>query len=231
MIASVSATLAAMTTHSIDEPVYLAKSTVFIVENDVIGLHTLRVTLLSAGYAIEFYDHPEPLLSHLSPASVGCVVTALSLPRLDGLSLFRTARERDVTLPFVFVSGTASVEEAVTAMKQGAIDFLTKPVEPRALLGAVERALHLCAKNTREREEEAAAMARWMSLSAREQHISRLASNDWLNKQIALDLGVSESAVQRQRANAFEKLGVRGVGELTRLLVRIGDGGSGGVNP
>lgn len=209
-------------THFID-----TQSTVFGVDNDPIYRHVLRMILLSAGYATELFDRPEPLLSRVSPVSRGCVVTALDLPGFDGLELFRAARDQEIMLPFIFVSGKASVQQAVTAMKLGAVDFLTKPVEPKTLLATVDRALLLDAQTTSERAAAEAARARWRSLSAREQDICRFVVKDWLNKQIALELGVSESAVQRQRANALKKLGVRATFELIRLLERTGEGGGG----
>lgn len=104
---------------------------------------TLGAILRAAGYAVEDFDHPAALLARLSAADRGCVVLDLQMPDMNGLELQRTLGERGIALPLVFVSGSRDSAAAVIAMKQGALAFLSKPVDPKVLLAGVARAFSI----------------------------------------------------------------------------------------
>ncbi len=121
----------------------LARPRVFVVDDEAIMLLTLGAILRAAGYAVETFDHPTALLARLSAKDEGCVVLDLQMPGMNGLELQRVLGHRGIALPLLFVSGSRDSAAAVTAMEQGALAFLSKPVNPKALLAGVARALGL----------------------------------------------------------------------------------------
>ena len=196
---------------------------VFLVDDEALMLLTMSAILRSAGYAVETFERPEELLARLSAADRGCVVLDLKMPGLSGLQLQQALGERGSVLPLIFVSGRADVPEAVAAMKQGAVDFLSKPVDPQELLAVVARALHKGAALTAAHTERRQATARWTALSRREQDVCRHSAKGMITKQIAALLGTGFSTVQSQRASAFKRLGISSITELARLLAQVGE--------
>lgn len=196
-------------------------SVVFVVDDDMVLLYYMQGVLSIAGHEVEAFVSPMAILSRLTPIDRGCVVVDLRMPVLSGLDVQRTLVTRGVALPLIFVSGQADVQAAVTAMKEGAIDFLSKPIEPKALLTVVERALLQDAEAAARRAERASALSRWAQLSPREKEVCRLHALGLLNKEVAAALGTAESTVQTQRLNALRKLGVSRTLDLSRLIARV----------
>jgi len=150
-------------------------SNVLIVDGDATTRSSLIRVLDLAGYRVAAFVDAESLLSKIRPGDRGCVMTELQLPGMDGLALQNALDERKVALPVIFISGRIDIPAVVTAMKRGAIDFLMKPVTPRALLAAVEAALRKSAEMAAARAAVEQAEARWASLSAREKDACKLA--------------------------------------------------------
>ena len=114
---------------------------VFLVDDEAFILLTMSAFLRAAGYAVECFDRPAALLARLSAADKGCVVVDLQMPGMNGLEVQRALGARGIALPLLFVSGSNDAAAALTAMRQGALAFLSKPVDPKALLAVVARAL------------------------------------------------------------------------------------------
>lgn len=197
---------------------------VFLVDDETFMLLTMGAILRSAGYAVETFERPEALLARLSAADRGCVVLDLKMPGLNGLELQRALVEREITLPLIFVSGRADVPAAVAAMKLGAVDFLSKPVDPQELLAVVARALHKGAELAAAHTGRVQARARWAELSRREQDVCRHLAKGLITKQIAAALGTGGSTVQSQRASAFKRLGISSITELALFLAQADEG-------
>lgn len=201
----------------------MTKPHVFLVDDEALMLLTMSAILRAAGYAVDTFERPEDLLTRLSPADHGCVVLDLKMPGLNGLELQQALGERGIVLPLIFVSGRADVPAAVTAMKQGAVDFLSKPVNHQELLAVVARAIHKEAELAAEHTERVHARARWAALSRREQDVCRHSAKGMITKQIAALLGTGFSTVQAQRASAFKRLGISSITELAHLLAQVGE--------
>ncbi|HEX2570185.1 MAG TPA: response regulator [Polyangia bacterium] len=197
---------------------------VFLVDDDPVMLFLWGGILRSAGYQVEAFDRPEALMERLSPGDRGCAVVDLRMPGLNGLELQRALRARGVTLSLIFVSGSADVQAVVTALKGGAVDFLSKPVDPRELCAVVERALQEDTELTKARACREHARARWAELSPREREVCRLLAKGLLDKQIAAALGTAATTVQAQRTRAFQKLRMGSATELVQLLAQAGEG-------
>ena len=195
---------------------------VFLVDDDPFQLLFLGGILRTSGHAVETFEQPEALLARLSASDRGCVVLDLEMPVLSGLELQRALVERGALLPLIFVSGRADVPAAVAAMKRGALDFLSKPVDPGEFCAVVARALRGDAEGAAGRAARARAQARWAALSAHERDVCRLSASGLLNKQIAAELGIAESTLQAQRVRALQKLQVSTVAELGRLIAQVG---------
>jgi RNA polymerase sigma factor (sigma-70 family) len=191
---------------------------VFIVDDDPVFSTSLLRLLRAAGISAEAFGSARELLAGAVAEGPACALVDLRMPEVDGLelqdALDRTARK----LPVVFISGAGEVSDSVKAMRAGAIDFLTKPVDERQLLDAIERAL---AEDERQREERrlrADARQRLNRLTPRETQVCHLVARGLLNKQVAAELGLSEPTVKAHRQQVMSKLKVDSVAALVRLV-------------
>lgn len=196
--------------------------TVFLVDDDADVLKAHARILRSADFAVIAFDSPETFLEACTRQHPGCIVLDLAMPGLDGLSVQRTLAERGCNQPIVFLSGRGDVPVTVRAMKQGALDFLTKPVDAEELIAAVRGALE------RDREARAAdaqideLRARLATLTPREFEVMQHVVSGQLNKQIAAELGTVEKTIKVHRSRVMEKMCVRSLAELVRLAQRLG---------
>jgi FixJ family two-component response regulator len=194
---------------------------IHIVDDDD-SLRTAVLRLLSAsGYEARGYASTGDFLLHANLEGPGCLLLDLNLPGPSGLELQDELLRRGVTLPVVFLTGRAGVPESVRAMKSGAEDFLTKPVERQTLLEALDRALARDASQRAARDGAERLLARFRRLTPRERDVFERIVIGRLNKQIADELGIAERTVKLQRAQLMEKLGVGSAAELGRFAERL----------
>jgi RNA polymerase sigma factor (sigma-70 family) len=191
---------------------------VFIVDDDPVFSTSLLRLLRAAGISAEAFGSARELLARAVSEGPACALVDLRMPEVDGLelqdALDRTARK----LPVIFISGAGEVSDSVKAMRAGAIDFLTKPVNEAQLLDAINRAL---AEDERQREERrlrADARQRLNRLTPRETQVCHLVEQGLLNKQVAAELGLSEPTVKAHRQQVMSKLKVDSVAALVRLV-------------
>lgn len=198
--------------------------TVYVVDDDPDVLKSIERLLDSAGLPVVAFPTPELFLEHFDRAAPGCLVLDLALPGLSGLELQQTLGSEGCPLPIVFLTGRGDVASSVRAMKHGAADFLTKPVDDEVLIAAVrdalarDRELHTIRA---ERERVAECLA---TLTAREREVLALVVAGRLNKQIAAELGTVEKTIKFHRANLMRKLGVRTLADLVKLAQGAGAG-------
>ena len=153
---------------------------------------------------------------------VGCVIADLAMPGLDGLQLQQRLLESGAVLPIIFLTGHGDISTSVRAMKHGAADFLTKPVDEEALLGAVRQAIERCGVLRQERRELAEIEQRLGTLSPREREVLAHLLCGELNKQIAASLGTVEKTIKVHRARILQKMRVPSLAMLVRLAERGG---------
>jgi FixJ family two-component response regulator len=149
-----------------------------------------------------------------------CLVLDLSLPDIDGLEL-QTAMAPTQHPPIVFISGHGDIPSSVRAMKAGAIDFLTKPVNEDQLLQAINTALIRDREARRNRTELAKLEERYASLTPRERDVLPLVVSGLLNKQAAAELGISEVTLQIHRSRVMQKMKARSIADLVRITERL----------
>jgi FixJ family two-component response regulator len=197
---------------------------VYLVDDDAAVLRSLQRLLDAAGLATTAFDSPEAFLDDVSPAAVGCAVLDLAMPGIDGLALQEALARRGCPLPIIFLTGRGDIPASVRAMKLGAVDFLTKPVDAGPLLDAIRAAFERDRQARAERDDRKAIEARLATLTARERDVLPHLVAGRLNKQIAADLGTAEKTIKVHRARVLAKLGVRSLADLARLAQRAGIG-------
>ncbi len=168
----------------------------------------------------ETFASAQDYLEWVSPELPSCLVLDVCLPGLDGLELQQALANREEQI--VFITGHGDVSMCAQAMKAGAVDFLTKPVDDEALLEAVSRALERSAEFLRRKAERASARAKLDRLTPREFEVMRSIIAGLLNKQIAAELGAAEKTVKIHRGRVMEKMGVASVAELVRVAQTAG---------
>ncbi|USY26116.1 response regulator [Alcaligenes sp. 1735tsa3] len=166
----------------------------------------------------ELWDSGEAFLNDLSPETQGCILLDIRMDGLSGLEVFEQLRERQSRLPVIFLTGHGDLPLAVTALKQGAADFIEKPFNDNDLVDRVLDVLRSYEASQEERDNEQALEERLDTLSQREREVLALALEGRLNKQIAQDLSITMRTVEVHRARALEKMQARTLIELARLL-------------
>ena len=194
---------------------------IHVVDDDE-SLRTALLRLLgAAGFEARGYASTGDFLLDPPSDRPGCVLLDVRMPGPSGLDLQEALNRQGIALPVVFLSGHAEVSDSVRAMKAGAVDFLTKPVERRTLLEALNRALAQDASRRVAREASDRLRERFASLTARERAVFDRVVAGLLNKQIAAELGIAERTVKLQRAHLMEKLGASSAAELGALAEQL----------
>ena len=196
--------------------------TVYLVDDNPGVLNGLSRLLRAKGYDTRAFSSAQEFLEHHDPAVAGCAIFDVAMPDLDGLALQQVFKAGGNQRPVIFLTGKGDIPKSVQAMKAGAIDFLTKPVNDIALLDAIARAEHVDAEARQKRTELMTIEARIATLTPREREVLSHVIAGRLNKQIAADLGTVEKTIKVHRGRMMEKLGVRTVADLVRLAEKAG---------
>ncbi len=198
------------------------ESTVYVVDDDPSVCKALNRLLASEGFSVSVSHSTQEFLAAYDPAVPACIILDLSMPGMTGLELQAHLQASGVGCPVIFLTGYGDIPSSVRAMKAGALDFLTKPVDADALLTAVRQAVavdqatHLSAMQNKD------ALALFATLTPREREVVPYLLTGRLNKQIASDLGVAEKTIKVHRSRVMQKLGVRSPIELLTFLKRSG---------
>jgi FixJ family two-component response regulator len=192
-----------------------------LIDDDSEILAALAALIEMEGYACESYESALAYLQVLNynrPCFPGpsCVLCDVKMPELNGLELQRRLTEIDDT-PLLLMSGASGAQEAASAFRAGALNFLVKPIDIEVLLAAITEALTVSAERQRQRLRQSSLAARIATLTARERDIARRVSAGQTNPDIAADLGIALRTVKLHRQRALEKVGASGTAELVRI--------------
>jgi FixJ family two-component response regulator len=197
-------------------------STVFVVDDSADIRISLSRLLTSAGYRVRVFETAEDFLSGQDPNAAGCLLLDVFMPGLSGIDLQQTLTDSSCARPIIFLTGFGDVHTSVRAMKAGAVDFLTKPIDDVQLFAAVDRAIQIDQDQRRMRAIDGLIARRLQALTPRERQVMEHVVFGRLNKQIAAYLGTGEKTVKVHRARVMTKMGARSVAELVQLAARIG---------
>ncbi|QEE31337.1 response regulator transcription factor [Terriglobus albidus] len=193
---------------------------VYIVDDDASVGEALSSLLRANGKRVRIFTAGQEFLSFDRQDTAACLILDLRMPGLNGLQV-QKAISAQVTIPVIFITGRGDIPSTVTAMKEGAIDFLTKPVDEKALLSCIERALDLDRTHRKKALEHASLLARYQTLTPREQQVLPLLVRGLLNKQAAGELGITEYTVQIHRGHIMRKMEADSFATLVKLASRL----------
>jgi FixJ family two-component response regulator len=204
----------------------LPPGTVYLLDDEPAMVRALTRLLRAKRFAVRGFTSVRGFLAAFRPGDKACLVLDVAMPELDGLELQRRLTRQGVLLPIIFLTGHGDIPMSVRAIKAGATNFLTKPVDAAALVQAVRAALETAETRRQEIEETADLARRFARLTPREREVMEHVVAGQLNKQIAGDLGTGEPNVKLHRAHIMQKMGVESLADLVRAAERLGVGKS-----
>jgi FixJ family two-component response regulator len=199
---------------------------VYLVDDDPGILKAVTRLLSMAGFQVRGFLSASEFLRQHDPDCVGCVIADVAMPDMSGLELQQALLHSSCSRPIIFITGQGDIPTSVHAMKQGAVDFLTKLVMQHELVAAIRVAVETDRRIRQEREERRSVEARFAALTHRESEVLSQVVEGRLNKQIAHDLGIAEKTIKVHRARVMAKTGARSLAELVRIAQRAGGTGN-----
>ncbi len=196
--------------------------TIAIVDDDASARRGLERLIRSMGWKAETFASAQEFLAHARVESPSCVLLDLQLPDLSGLDLQKRMAEMDLEIPIVFLTGHGNIPASVQAMKAGAIEFLTKPVDEEGLLRALQEALERDRRTRQQHADMRELRDRYESLTAREREVMRHVASGLLNKQIAAELNITEDTVKFHRGHIMRKMRADSFADLVRMAENLG---------
>ncbi len=195
---------------------------VFVVDDDVAVLTALERLLRGAGYGVRGFSSPREFLRQHDPALPGCAVLDIVMDGLSGLEVQRTLTESGCCRALIFLTGFGDIPMSVRAMRDGAVDFLTKPVDAGDFLAAIRLAVERDGKSRQVGAEVECTQRRIAALTRREAEVLQHVIAGRLNKQIAAELGTAVKTIKVHRARVMDKMGAKSVANLVRMTEQAG---------
>lgn len=195
---------------------------IFVVDDDISVRESLEALITWAGWRTETFESAQAFLSRPRACMASCLVLDVSLPGLSGLELQNMIAEDRAEMPIVFITGHGDIPMSVQAMKAGAVEFLTKPIDNEALLAAIRNALERSAASLEDEVEVHKLRERYASLTPREREVMTLVVSGLLNKQVGLNLKISEITVKAHRGKMMQKMEADSLADLVRMSVKLG---------
>jgi FixJ family two-component response regulator len=198
-----------------------ASPVVFVVDDDVSVRESLEALIGFEGWRVETFASAEEFLARQRAPEPNCLILDVSLPALSGLDLQQLLTDRR-EMPIIFITGHGDIPMTVQAMKAGATEFLTKPIDNDALLNAIRSAIERSRAELGNEAELEVLRTRWNSLTPRERDVIELVVSGLLNKQVGLKLGISEITVKAHRGRAMQKMEADSLADMVRMTSRLG---------
>jgi FixJ family two-component response regulator len=194
---------------------------VFVIDDDRMIRDGLQGLIRSVGLRVETFASAQDFLAVKRPDVPACLVLDVRMPGVSGLDLQLKLSDAGIHIPVIFITGHGDIPMSVRAMKEGAYEFLTKPVRGQDLLDAIQKAIASDRERRKEREELNEVRERFNTLTPREKEVLNLVVAGLLNKQIADQLGMSELTVKTHRAHVMEKTNAESLAHLVRMSEKI----------
>jgi FixJ family two-component response regulator len=202
-------------------PTLTAIPVVFIVDDDVSVRESLELLIRNENWKPETFASAQEFLNHPRRLVPSCLVLDVSLPGLNGLELQKRLALEHIDMPIIFITGYGDVPKTVQAMKAGALEFLTKPINNDTLVSAIRNALQRSRLALDRNAEMQELRNRYASLTPREQQVMALVVSGLLNKQVGGELGISEITVKAHRAQVMQKMKADSLATLVKLAAKL----------
>ncbi len=199
----------------------VAGSWVYLVEDDPSVRDSLSLLLQLRGFSTSAFDSAEAFLQSDALERPACVLADVRLPGMSGLDLQRKLADQHAALPFVVMTAHGDVATARTALRDGAVDFLEKPIDEEDLLDAITVALRSDHEQVERARSRETVLSRMQRLTERELEVFERVTNGYHNREIAEEFGISQRTVEVHRARLMEKLQARRVADLFRLRFEL----------
>jgi FixJ family two-component response regulator len=197
------------------------EATVFVIDDDVSVRESLEGLIAVAGWPVATFASAEAFLDRARAPGPGCLVLDVSLPDLSGLELQERLASDEMELPIIFITGHGDVPMSVRAMKAGAVEFLTKPIDDNALLRAIDNAIAKCRTVFEGQLNLQTLRGDYASLSKREREVMALVTSGFLNKQVGGKLGISVITVKAHRGHLMRKMKAQSFADLVNMAARL----------
>jgi FixJ family two-component response regulator len=191
---------------------------VFVIDDDQSVRKSVARMLDAAHYAVELFESASMFLARPAHPGASCVIVDVQMPGLNGVDLQKALIERGREEQLVFITGHGNIPMCADVMKAGAVDFLPKPFKRKELVESIERALTRSAEQRQRAFQKNQARALIEKLTPREHQVMELVATGFLNKQVGAELGMAIKTVKTHRAHVMQKLGIKSVAELMRVL-------------
>ena len=196
-----------------------APASVYVVDDDEAVRDSITALVQQAGYEVRAFASGEEFLEEVSPAETGCLLLDVRMPGISGMELHKALNDRYPSFSIVFISGHADVSIAVSAIKNGAHDFIEKPFNPSTLLKKIEKAIAECNERSDRAQRLRDVHDRLSRLTAREAEVlERVVAGD-SNKTSAIRLGISQKTVETHRFRIMKKMEAKNLPELVQMVM------------
>lgn len=199
------------------------KPLIRVIDDDDSVRRSWAFLLSGESYDVVTFADANSFLASSDFRRYGAILLDVRMPNMSGLELQNKLKQMGCDLPIIFISGHGDIDMAVNTLKNGAVDFLQKPVNDTRLLEVIDAAVARNKAARRDQAEVAGFKARLEQLTQREREVIRMVAQGYSNKEVAAEFGISEKTVQVHRGSAYRKLDLHNAAEIARLLLRSGD--------
>jgi FixJ family two-component response regulator len=195
---------------------------VVVVDDDISVRESLELLIQNEGWQAVLFESAEEFLARMSSVIPSCLILDINLPDLSGLDIQQRIRDDKSSTPIIFITGYGDIPTSVRAMKAGAAEFLTKPLNDELLMEAMRAAVHRSQANLKREGAQRQLQGRFDLLSKREREVMNLVVKGLMNKQVGFELGISEITVKAHRGRVMEKMQATTFVDLVNMAGRLG---------